>query len=279
MKKFALTIITVFLLGFAYAQVTNVKPHFTCPSGVTVTYDLNTTNPTNVTLYYSPDEGKTWLIAQTVSGALTAQTTGTGKTIVWNNKADNVSFGSFLVKVEVPAVPKVECVEINGTCWATRNVNDPGTFVENPQDYGKFYQWNRKVAWASTGTVTGWNTTTPTGTTWAKANDPCPTGYRVPTKAEQDALVAAGSTWTSNYNGTGVAGRIFGSGSNTVFFPAAGYRDLSDGTLNDAGAYGDYWSSTENGSFSAYFLDFYSSNASVYYSFRTYGFSVRCVSE
>ncbi|MCL2328792.1 MAG: glycosyl hydrolase family 8 [Bacteroidetes bacterium] len=170
-------------------------------------------------------------------------------------------------------------VEINGLIWAKYNVDAPGTFAVNPQDAGKFYQWNRKVAWAATGTVTGWNYTTPTGTEWEKVNDPCPVGYRVPTKTERDALVAAGSTWTSNYNGTGVAGRIFGSGSNTVFLPAAGYRSYSIGTLVLAGTDGYYWSSTESGSSNAYYVNFHSGNVSMSNTSRIYGNSVRCVKD
>ncbi|MCL2329422.1 MAG: gliding motility-associated C-terminal domain-containing protein, partial [Bacteroidetes bacterium] len=170
-------------------------------------------------------------------------------------------------------------VKINDVVWAKYNVDAPGTFAANPQDAGKFYQWNRKVAWATTGTVIGWNTTNPVGATWEKQNDPCPTGYRVPTKAEQDALVNFGSTWTFNYNGTGVAGRIFGSGSNTVFFPAVGSR-YHDGMLGHADTYGYYWSSTELDSYT-YFVFFGSDNVGVWGSnpFRTDGYSIRCVKD
>jgi len=36
-----------------------------------------------------------------------------------------------------------ESVVINGVRWATRNVGARGTFVQNPEDYGDYYQWNR----------------------------------------------------------------------------------------------------------------------------------------
>jgi len=36
-------------------------------------------------------------------------------------------------------------VVINGVKWATRNVDKPGTFVANPEDFGMLYQWNRRV--------------------------------------------------------------------------------------------------------------------------------------
>jgi len=40
----------------------------------------------------------------------------------------------------------------------------PGSFATNPEDPGMFYQWNRKTGWPATGSVTGWNNTTPVGT-------------------------------------------------------------------------------------------------------------------
>lgn len=277
MKKPVFTVIILLASICSHAQ-TNVSAAFACPGGVTVNYDLNASNPTDVTLYYSPDNGKTWLIAQTVTGDLTAQTTGSGKTIVWDNRADNVKFGQFKLKVEVPQNPKPECVEIAGVCWAISNVDAPGTFARNPEDAGMFYQWNRSKAWAATGTVTGWDNSTPTGTEWEKANDPCPTGYRVPTQTEQTALLNAGSTWTSDYNSTGVAGRIFGSGSNTVFLPAAGYR-YTNGALNYAGTSGNYWSSTQTSIGYAYYVHF-TSGAYIMSNYNCFiGLPVRCVKE
>ncbi len=176
-----------------------------------------------------------------------------------------------------------DCVEINGVCWATRNVDAPGTFTQNPEDAGMFYQWNRNIGWSSTNPKvnsnggTTWDSSMPTDTTWAQTNDPCPAGYRLPTQAEQTALVNAGSTWTANYNGTGVAGRIFGSGTAVVFFPTAGYRLSSDGALNSTDTLGFYWSSTQYDSSSAYTV--ICSGARVARTPRTSGFSVRCVSE
>jgi uncharacterized protein (TIGR02145 family) len=64
-----------------------------------------------------------------------------------------------------------------------------------------------------------------------------------------------------------------------VFFPSAGYRRYSGGTLYSVGSYGFYWSGTPNGSEDAYYLYFYSGNADTDYNGRSSGFSVRCVSE
>jgi len=64
-----------------------------------------------------------------------------------------------------------------------------------------------------------------------------------------------------------------------VFFPAAGYRNNSDGTLNNVGNNGNYWSGTPNGTENAYNVNFNSGNANTNNNNRSYGFSVRCVSE
>jgi uncharacterized protein (TIGR02145 family) len=163
-------------------------------------------------------------------------------------------------------------VVINGVRWATRNVDAPGTFAAKLEDAGKFYQWNRKVAYPATSKVTNWDASTPSGTEWEKANDPCPSGWRVPTVSELSSLVNSGSSWATL---NGVTGRIFGSGINTVFLPAAGCRNGYDGTLYDVGACGNYW----NASYVAYGLYFGSVFVFTDYSDRSYGFSVRCVAE
>jgi uncharacterized protein (TIGR02145 family) len=148
---------------------------------------------------------------------------------------------------------------------------------------GGFYQWGSpNTNWPLTGTVTGWNSNAsrPDGN-WTTVG-PCPTGWRLPTQAEFQQLINSGSTWRS----TAPQGRCFGPGHNaacttsgTVFLPAAGYRNLSSGTLNGAGTLGYYWSSTPSGTTDAMYLYFSSGNAFVYNLNRAYGFSVRCVAE
>ncbi|MDR1516665.1 MAG: fibrobacter succinogenes major paralogous domain-containing protein, partial [Dysgonamonadaceae bacterium] len=130
-------------------------------------------------------------------------------------------------------------VTINGITWAPCNVSSPGSFSRRPEDAGKFYQWNGNKGWALTGNVTGWDNGIPSGTEWEKENDPCPPGWRVPTQSELEDLLNSSSVWTTR---NGVYGGIFGSGSNTVFLPAVGYRFTSSGTLYDQGSSGYYWS-------------------------------------
>lgn len=147
---------------------------------------------------------------------------------------------------EVAATPTTDPgVVINGVKWATRNVDAAGTFAATPESAGKFYQWNSKTAWASTGDVEGWNPdwTGGNATTWAKANDPSPAGWRLPTIDELESLLDGLSvtrTWTTQ---NGVKGRKFtdrASGAS-IFLPAPGSRNYQNGELEQTETAGEYW--------------------------------------
>jgi len=141
--------------------------------------------------------------------------------------------------------------------------------------YGKFIKQNASpYDWRSPQDDALWNSGTEAAPV-KTANDPCPAGWRVPTSAELQKLVDAGGVWKN----TAPYGYIFGSGTNTLFLPAAGYRSRSDGTLGNAGWNGYYWSAAANGADYAYFLRFDSDGANRSLSNRPYGFSVRCVAE
>jgi uncharacterized protein (TIGR02145 family) len=64
-----------------------------------------------------------------------------------------------------------------------------------------------------------------------------------------------------------------------LFAPAGGYRNNSNGTLNNAGNNGYYWSSSANSTSNGWRLNFNSGNANQNNNNRTNGFAVRCVSE
>ena len=154
-----------------------------------------------------------------------------------------------------------EGVVINGVRWATRNVDNPGTFAARRESAGKFYQWNRNRAWATTGkTVVGWNSSTPTGNMWEKANDPSPAGWRVPTLEEVKTLLDESKVKSEWTNINGIKGRKFTDKStgSSIFLPAANERDANDnGNLVYGGVYGSYgelgyyWTNTQAENYSS----------------------------
>ena len=182
---------------------------------------------------------------------------------------------------ECPEQPSDQGVVINGVRWATRNVAAPGTFAEKPEDAGKFYRWNRKKAWAVTGSVIGWEKSIPTGADWDKFNDPSPTGWRVPTFDELKKLLDTYRVSNEWITVNGVSGRKFTDKTtgNSIFLPAARYRSGSTGAIYSVGCYGYYWCGTQGGSDFAFSLRFDSGNADWFGSSRGYGFSVRPVAE
>ena len=106
--------------------------------------------------------------------------------------------------------------------------------------------------------------------------------WRMPTDSEWTELRELCTwTWTDDYNGTGVSGRIVtGTNGNSIFLPAAGVWEGS--AFAASGSYGVYWSSslyTEHAYYA--WLNSFHSSLECYrgYEDRCYGFSVRPVSE
>ncbi len=141
-------------------------------------------------------------------------------------------------------------VVINGVCWAECNVDEPGTFAATPLSYGMLYTWNQKKAWPlETQDTWGWS-----GEhfyEWTVDNDPCPSGWRVPTIEEFQKLLDRSkvtrtyfdiatpevqptgfrSIWgwkfTDNYSGNSIslvrAGMILYDGDYTAHAATSGY--------------------------------------------------------
>lgn len=98
-------------------------------------------------------------------------------------------------------------------------------------------------------------------------NNPCPTGYRLPTEAEWNAEL---NSWSS-FNATGAF-------NSPLKLPVAGYRSGSSGSLLNVGSSGGYWSSTVSGS-DARPLGFNGSAAYMVSNGRADGISVRCLED
>ncbi|MGI9161079.1 MAG: putative Ig domain-containing protein, partial [Saprospiraceae bacterium] len=178
-------------------------------------------------------------------------------------------------------------------------------FTPSWQLNGHYYQWGRAAVAAAgptgpssgeanDGAIAGWNTTGAPDGAWSDdtktANDPCPAGFRVPTKAQWDAVVNTSlnptrsfvaTSWTlssTNYS----SGLRIGSGSSGLFLPMTGIRDFTDGLLYGRGGFGDYWSSgkVEGEDGPGLFSLIIGENLAITgYRAPTFGSSVRCVAE
>jgi hypothetical protein len=94
-------------------------------------------------------------------------------------------------------------------------------------------------------------------------NNPCPTGYRLPTEAEISAELAS---WSSN--------DYLGAFGSPLKLPVAGSRSYIDGSFINTN--GDYWSSTINNNL-ARSWNFGIGFSGVLSGYRAYGASVRCI--
>ena len=174
-----------------------------------------------------------------------------------------------------------------GKTWMDRNLgaSQVATNSTDADSYGDLYQWGRgsdghqcrtsvTTATLSSTDVPGnanfilassdWRSPQNTSL-WQGVNNPCPSGYRLPTETEMDA---ERKSWISNSSA--------GAFASPLKLPMAGFRGGSNGSLGNVGSDGGYWSSTFNGTLSRR-LYFSSSTAGMRSSLRAFGYSVRCI--
>ena len=191
-----------------------------------------------------------------------------------------------------------------GKVWMDRNLGATQVAISSTDQlaYGSLYQWGRGsdghqlITWSNStsGTAVNANTATLSSTDvpgntnfilapnppydwhsvqnvnlWqgvAGINNPCPSGYRIPTETEWNTEL---TSWGSP-NTTGAF--------NSLKLPLAGFVGNSGGSLNNVGTRGRYWSSTVN-STNYQGLDFLSSGVGMNAYYRAFGFSVRCIKD
>ncbi len=183
----------------------------------------------------------------------------------------------------------------NNTCWLDRNLgaSQVATSSTDANGYGDLFQWGRlddghQVRTSSTTSTLSstdnpghgnfiTNSSSPydwrnpqNDNLWQGlngTNNPCPSGYRLPTAAEWDA---ERNSWSSN--------NAAGAFASPLKLPVAGRRSYSNGSLSNVGSYGTYWSSTIDGTNSR-LLHFGSSGDGLSSYSRANGFSVRCLKD
>ncbi len=218
----------------------------------------NTIGPTDV---YSPATGQVWMDRNLGASRVATSSTDAqafGDLYQWGRAADGHQLRS------------LNCSTSDCFNAQNNNTNLPATAADVTDP-----TWNGKFIY-NTASPRDWHQDNPDDDLWQGVNgvnNPCPSGYRLPTDTEwNDERLSWVQAPISSSNDAD------GAFDSPLKLPAAGYRDRSDGSLFSVGSFGSYWSSTVSGTL-AWYLFFNSSSASMFATNRAFGFSVRCLKD
>lgn len=168
----------------------------------------------------------------------------------------------------------------DGPLWATGNLDKTNSTIVDPLEAGEYFRYGKTTPYSAS--ESDYTETENPLSTSADAAYQANNDWRIPTKAQFDALIDASNTetvWTTGWTniGTTKGGSLITSKVNgiSLFFAAAGF--YAYGYLNYAGDYGFCWSSSPNGSDLAYYLSFYNGDIGTNNYHRSYGYPVRPV--
>ena len=260
---------------------------------IVVTYSLD--KPSDIELWYSTDGGRNYKgPLKKVSGDVGRNVRSGNNSIVWDvlEEVESLVGSGILFKV-VPG-SAMTAVDLGlSVKWASCNLG-----ASKPEEYGDYYAWGEiapksnytwrtyklckgnydKLTKYSIAFSFGYNGFTDYKTFLDLSDDAAHVKlggrWRIPTDAEWTELRNK-CEWT--WTGSGY--KVTGPNGNSIFLPAAGYRNST--SLSNAGSSGYYWSSSLNTSIPdyAWSVYFYSSGVGRYGSYRCDGFSIRPVSE
>jgi hypothetical protein len=211
---------------------------------------------------------------------------------ITNNLISQYPIGSvFCASAPTQIVPVLN--PITGKIWMDRNLGASRVAISGTdlQSYGDLYQWGRRTdghqCRNSSTTIVLSSTEQPNHGNFILApnapidwlspqnnnlwqgvngvNNPCPSGYRLPTSTELDSERLS---WSSNNS--------LGAFASPLKLPIVGYRIFNDGSFVSVGTVGFYWSSTISGTNSR-FLMFGPGNANIGEDDRASGTCVRCI--
>ena len=152
--------------------------------------------------------------------------------------------------------------------------------ANNCTKYGRLYTWAAAVGKSEEVCDFGHSCSLPSG----NIQGVCPSGWHLPSDTEWDTLfmMVGGLSFAGSKLKSTSGWDNDGNGTDAFGFSAlpAGYRENNDDYYNE-GVLALFWSSSENISFSAYYmgLDFNHDDAGLNYDSKNIAFPVRCLKD